>query len=149
MNKLMYKKLSSIIISFLYFSVYSFPSFSVDNGKYIGVFKMTYCHHASDSKKGDTGIFEFTIKENKVVKIFTPDIRGWKNFQIDYFFNINESNDELTGYANVISIRSGTHINFKLKMNGLFIGKKFAGEGSVLVTSPDNFLLDKFVFENL
>ena len=62
---------------------------------------MTYCHHASDSKKGDTGIFEFTIKENKVVKIFTPDIRGWKNFQIDYFFNINESNDELTGKIDV------------------------------------------------
>ena len=57
--------------------------FAIDDGIYTGVFKMTYGHGLSTSKKGDTGIFEFYVKNNKISKIKTPDI------QIGFFAKIN------------------------------------------------------------
>ena len=48
--------------------------YAVENGIYTGVWKIIYSHAASDNTKGDSGIFEFTIKDNKVIKLYTPDV---------------------------------------------------------------------------
>ena len=58
MSKFILKFLIIYIISALLFQ----KAFGVDNGVYTGVYKIIYAHGDSDSKKGDSGVFEFTIK---------------------------------------------------------------------------------------
>ena len=60
---------------------------AVENGTYIGVWKITYSHADSNNKKGDSGIFEFTIKDNKVIKLYTPDVPNWDLYKLKYSFN--------------------------------------------------------------
>ena len=43
---------------------------AIENGIYTGVFKMIYGHGLSTSKKGDSGIFEFHIKNNQIVRTY-------------------------------------------------------------------------------
>ena len=38
---------------------------------------------------------------------------------------------------------------YDVKLKGVFINKKFAGEGKVIATSPESVLLNKFIFENI
>ena len=59
--------------------------YAVENGIYTGVWKITYSHAASDNTKGDSGIFEFTIKDNKVIKLYTPDVPNWNRYRLRYF----------------------------------------------------------------
>ena len=78
-------------ITFLFFILFSLvinlkTVCALDDGIYTGVFKMIYGHGLSTSKRGDTGIFEFHISNNKIVKIKTPDISGWNTNAIRYFF---------------------------------------------------------------
>ena len=70
--------MSKFILKFLIFYLLSFflfyKAFAIDNGVYTGVYKIIYAHGDSDSKKGDSGVFEFTIKNDKVVKTFVNDM---------------------------------------------------------------------------
>ena len=120
---------------------------AVEDGIYTGVFKMIYGHGLSTSKKGDTGIFEFHIKNNQILKIKTPDIQGWNRNAIRYFFKINAKSNELKGYCSVTDASNGSTYDVELK--GIFINKKFAGEGKVMATSPESVLLNKFIFEDI
>ena len=122
-------------------------AFAVEDGIYTGVFKMIYGHGLSTSKKGDTGIFEFHIKNNKILKIKTPDIQGWNRNAIRYYFKINAKSNELKGYCSVSDSSNGSTYDVELK--GIFINKKFAGEGKVMATSPESVLLNKFIFEDI
>ena len=122
-------------------------AFAIDDGIYTGVFKMTYGHGHSTSKRGDTGIFEFHISNNKIIKITTPDISGWNRNAIRYFFKINPESNELVGHCSVSDSNNGSTYDVILK--GIFMDKKFAGEGKVMATSPESVLLNKFVFEDI
>ncbi len=143
--------MSKIISAFLVFTLCFFSSLktasAIDDGIYTGVFKMIYGHGHSTSKKGDTGVFEFHITNNKILKIKTPDIVGWNRNAIRYFFKINSTTNELSGYCSVSDASNGSTYNVELK--GIFINKKFAGEGKVMATSPESVLLNKFVFEDI
>ena len=121
--------------------------YAVEDGIYIGVWKITYSHADSDNNKGDSGIFEFTIKDNKVIKLYTPDVPNWDLYKLKYSFNINKETNELTKYASGYDPSHG--VRFKINMKGIFIDKKFAGSGNFQLTSPDNFILDKFIFESI
>ena len=143
--------MAKVVIGFLIFILCSFASLrfasAIDDGIYTGVFKMIYGHGHSTSKKGDTGIFEFHISNNKIVKIKTPDISGWNRNAIRYFFKVNSETNELSGYCSVSDASNGSTYDVELK--GIFINKKFAGEGKVMATSPESVLLNKFVFEDI
>ena len=143
----MFKILTSLItLFFISFSNLK-TAVAIENGIYTGVFKMIYGHGLSTSKKGDTGIFEFHVKNNKILKIKTPDIQGWNRNAIRYFFKINAKSNELKGYCSVTDASNGSTYNVELK--GIFIDKKFAGEGKVMATSPESVLLNKFIFEDI
>ena len=65
-------------------------------------------------------------------------------------FKINPDTNELSGYASGNDpTRGGYNIRFKINMKGIFIDKKFAGEGNVELTSPESFILEKFIFESV
>ena len=138
----MFRILFIIIISlFFYHQV-----MAIDDGKYIGAWKTTYAHSESSSIKGDTGIFEFTIKDNKVVKIITPDDPNWESYKLRYFLDINPKTNELTGYAS--GYDSSSSVRFKINLKGVFINKKFAGEGNTELI-PESEIMEKFVFESI
>tara|TARA_B100000242_G_C42818492_1_gene380409 strand:- start:180 stop:614 length:435 start_codon:yes stop_codon:yes gene_type:complete len=143
--------MTRLLITILIFLFFSFGNlkmvFAVDDGIYTGVFKMTYGHGHSTSKRGDTGIFEFHISNNKIIKITTPDISGWNRNAIRYFFKINPESNELVGHCSVSDSNNGSTYDVILK--GIFMDKKFAGEGKVMATSPESVLLNKFVFEDI
>ena len=70
--------MSKFILNFFIFCLFGiflfYKAFALDDGVYSGVYKLFYAHSESDSKKGDKGVFEFTIKNNKVVKLFAYDV---------------------------------------------------------------------------
>lgn len=136
------KLLFILTISFFQNQVYA-----VEDGIYTGVWKITYSHTDSDNNNGDTGIFEFTIKDNKVIKLNTPDVPNWNLYRLKYFFNINNETNELSKYASGYDPSHG--VRFKINMKGIFIDKKFAGSGNFQLTSPQNLILDKFTFESI
>ena len=143
--------MSKFILKFLIFCLLNIilfqKGFAVDNGVYTGVYKIIYAHPESGSKKGDSGVFEFTIKNDKVTKLFAYDDPNWKFYGIKPNFKINPNTNELSGYASGSEpIRGGS---FKINMKGIFIDKKFAGEGNVELTSPASFIVEKFIFESV
>ena len=146
MSKFIFK-----FLIFLLFSIFLFQkAFSIDDGVYTGVYKTIYAHGDSDSKKGDSGVFEFTVKNNEVLKLFAYDDPNWKFYGIKPNFKINPNTNELSGYASGNDpTRGGYIIQFKINMKGIFIDKKFAGEGNVELTSPESFILEKFIFESV
>lgn len=73
--------------------------FALDDGKYTGVWKTTFANCESTAVKGDSGIFEFNIKDNKVIKIIRPDDSNWDKYKIKYFFKNNQETIELSGYC--------------------------------------------------
>ena len=145
--------MSKFILYFFIFCLFSillfYKAFALDNGVYTGVYKTFYAHSESDSRKGDKGVFEFTIKNNKVVKLFAYDDPNWKLYGIRPNFKINPKTNELKGYATGSDPTRGSPVRFKINMKGIFIEKKFAGEGNVELTSPDSFILEKFIFESI
>ena len=62
--------MSKFFLKFSIFYLLSFflfqKAFAIDNGVYTGVYKIIYAHGDSDSKKGDSGVFEFTKKKIKL-----------------------------------------------------------------------------------
>ncbi len=142
----MFKTNTTFFVIIIFIFSYITSVFGIDDGKYVGAFKMTYGHGQSTSKKGDTGIFTFHIKNNKIYKVTTPDVEGWNRNAIHYKFKINPSSNELDGYCSV-SDTNGS--NYDVYMKGIFIENNFAGEGKVIATSPESVLLNKFIFENI
>ena len=126
--------MSKFFLQFLIFCLFSIllfqRVFAIDDGVYTGVYKTIYAHGDSDSKKGDSGVFEFTIKNDKVVKLFAYDDPNWKFYGIKPNFKINPNTNELSGYASGNDpTRGGYNVTFKINTKGIFIDKKFAGEG--------------------
>ena len=58
----MYNVFSKLILFFFVLFLICKSPLALEDGKYTGVYKLTYCHAWSDSKKGDTGIFEISVK---------------------------------------------------------------------------------------
>ena len=145
--------MSKFFLKFLvlcFFNILTFNKLlALDDGVYTGVYKVFYAHSDSDSRKGDKGVFEFKIKDNKVVNLFAFDEPNWKFYGIKTNFIINPKNNELSGYAIGTDPFRGAPVRFKINMKGIFVGNKFAGEGNVEITSPDNFILEKFIFESI
>ena len=143
--------MSKIICEFLiifFLGIFlSYKTFALDDGIYTGVYNTFYAHPESDSKKGDKGVFEFTVKNNKILKLFAYDYPNWKFFKIKPNFTIDPKTDELRGFASGSDI--ARNAIFKINMRGIFIGKKFAGEGNVELTSPYSLIIEKFVFESV
>ena len=141
--------MSKIIFKFLFIFFLSMflnhKVFALGDGIYTGLYKMIYAHSKTESKKGDQGVFEFTIKNNKVVKFFAYDYPNFNSYRIKTKFVINSETNELTGYATGY----GSNVRFKINMKGIFIGKKFAGEGNTVLTSPHSLVLEKFIFESI
>ena len=140
--------LKILVLCFFNILLYS-KVFALDNGVYTGVYKIFYAHPDSDSRKGDKGVFEFTIKDNKVIKLFEYDDPNWKLYGIKTNFIINPETNELKGYASGSDTSASVSIRFNINMKGVFVGNKFAGEGDVEITSPDSLILEKFVFESI
>ena len=146
--------MSKFILKFLIFCLLNIllfqRVFAIGDGVYTGVYKTIYAHGDSDSNKGDSGVFEFTIKNDKVVKLFAYDDPNLKFYGIKPNFKINPNTNELSGYASGNDpTRGGYNVTFKINMKGIFIDKKFAGEGNVELTSPESFILEKFIFESV
>ena len=135
------------VLSVLIFCLFlNFQTLAVEDGKYIGAWKTTYAHSESTSAKGDTGIFEFTIQDNKIVKIFTPDDPNLESFKLKYFYKINPKTNELHGYA--LGYDASTSSRFRINLKGVFVNNKFAGEGNTELM-PESLIIDKFVFESI
>ena len=120
--------------------------FALDDGKYTGVWKTTFANCESTAVKGDTGIFVFNIKDNKVIKIISPDDPNWDKYKIKYFFKNNQETIELSGYCQ--GFDHITRLRFKVNLKGVFINKKFAGEGNTLLIKY-NEIVKKIIFEKL
>ena len=60
-HKMLYYLKIFLILTTIFFQK---QVYAVENGIYTGVWKIIYSHAASDNTKGDSGIFEFTIKDN-------------------------------------------------------------------------------------
>lgn len=125
----------------------SYKAYALNDGVYTGVYTTIYAHTDSDSRKGDKGVFEFTVKNNKILKLFAYDDPNWKFYGIKPNFTLDPKTNELKGFASGNDLRSSAR--FKINMRGVFIGKKFAGEGNVEVTSPHSLIFEKFVFESI
>ena len=123
--------------------------FALDDGVYTGIFKVFYAHPESDSRKGDKGVFEFTIKDNKVIKLFAYDEPNWNLYGIKTNFIINPETNELTGHASGSDPFANAPVRFNINMKGIFVRDKFAGEGNVELTSPESLILEKFIFESI
>ena len=145
----MSKFILKTFLAFLFWIFFFYKSYALDDGVYSGIFKITYAHGDSDSQKNDTGIFEFTIKDNKVIKLFAYDDPNWKYYGLRYNYKINPKTNELSGFSIGSDPTRGVSISFKINMKGVFVGKKFAGEGNVELTSPESFILEKFIFESV
>lgn len=145
--------MSKFILKFLvfcfFFSLFLSKAFALDDGVYTGVFKVFYAHPDSDARKGDKGVFEFTVKNNKVINLFAYDDPNWKLYGIKTNFIINPQTKELKGYASGSDPFRGAPVRFNINMKGIFVGNKFAGEGNVELTSPSSFILEKFIFESI
>ena len=124
-------------------------AFALDDGVYTGIYKVFYAHPDSDAKKGDKGVFEFKIKNNKVINLFAYDEPNWRLYGIKTNFVINPETNELKGYASGSDPSGSVPLRFKINMKGVFVGNKFAGEGNVELTSPDSIILEKFIFESI
>ena len=145
----MSKKFLKFLFIFFFIISLNNKAFGLNDGIYTGVYKIIYAHSDSDSRKGDQGVFEFNIKDNKVTNLFAYDDPNWKFYGIKTHFTIDPNNNELRGYASGSDPTRGSPLRFKINMKGIFIGKKFAGEGNVELTSPDSIILEKFIFENI
>ena len=143
--------MSKFILKFLLFFMFNFifyhKAFALDDGVYTGLFKIVYAHGESSSRKNDKGVFEFTIKDNKVIKLFAYDDPNWKFYNLRYFYKIDPKTNELSGFSKGNDPQSGG--TFKINMKGVFVGRKFAGKGNVELTSPDSLIFEKFIFESL
>ena len=119
--------------------------------KKIATRQLTPYAHAKLHGKG--GIIERSknvkIKNNKVINLFAYDEPNWRLYGIKTNFVINPETNELKGYASGSDPSGSVPLRFKINMNGVFVGNKFAGEGNVELTSPDSIILEKFIFESI
>jgi len=120
------------------------------DGNYTGAYRVTKVHaHNKDSKVGDTGVFEFIIKDNKIIKIFDYDDADFNKAKTRYKFSIDPETGVVDGYARQLRNFNNPPITLNIYLKGKFIGKRFAGEATVNVTRPINFIAEKLVFESI
>ena len=82
----------------------------------------------------------------EVIKILSPDDPHWDKYNIKYFFKINQVTNELSGYCQGYDPIS--RLRFRVNLKGVFINKKFAGEGNTLLIKY-NEIMEKFIFESV
>ena len=128
-----------------------FPSLAgiVADGIYTGAYKVTFVgQYNQDSKIGDTGVFEFLVKDNKIIKIHDYDDESFNQAKSKYYIDIDEKTGVVDGYLRQTRLTDGLVI-LKIRLKGKFINQMFAGEAKVQVSSPVNFTAEKLVFESL
>jgi len=123
---------------------------ALENGNYTGAYKTTYvAAENKDSKVGDTGVFEFVVEDNKIIKIHDYDDNNWNRAKTKYYFTINNDTGEVDGHAVQQRSFNNPPITLMLLLKGKFIGKKFAGEADIRITSPINIRAERLVFESM
>jgi len=136
----------------LFFVLIPIPSFAgvIADGIYTGAYKVVFVGmHNKDSKVGDTGVFEFIVKDNKIVQIHDYDDESFNKAKSKYYLEIDEQTGVVDGYVKQIRSFNNPPVTLKIHLDGKFINNKFAGEALVQVIDPINFRAERLVFENL
>ena len=136
----------------LFFVLIPIPSFAgvIADGIYTGAYKVVFVGmHNKDSKVGDTGVFEFIVKDNKIVQIHDYDDENFNKAKSKYYLEIDEQTGVIDGYFKQITRFNGQNITLKIYLDGKFINNQFAGEALVQVVDPINARLERLVFESL
>ena len=124
--KLLPSSMSKFFLNFLvlcFFNVFFLyvKVVALDEGVYTGIYKVFYAHPDSDARKGDKGVFEFKIKDDKVINLFAYDEPNWKLYGIRTSFKINPETNELEGYASGSDPSGSVPVRFKINMKGVFV----------------------------
>jgi hypothetical protein len=136
----------------VFFVLIPIPSFAgvIADGIYTGAYKVVFVGmHNKDSKVGDTGVFEFIVKDNKIVQIHDYDDENFNKAKSKYYLEIDEQTGVIDGYFKQITRFNGQNITLKIYLDGKFIDNQFAGEALVQVIDPINAKLERLVFESL
>jgi len=136
----------------VFFVLIPIPSFAgvIADGIYTGAYKVVFVGmHNKDSKVGDTGVFEFIVKDNKIVQIHDYDDESFNKAKSKYYLEIDEQTGVIDGYFKQITRFNGQNITLKIYLDGKFIDNQFAGEALVQVIDPINAKLERLVFESL
>ena len=136
----------------VFFVLIPIPSFAgmIADGNYTGAYKVVFVGmHNKDSKVGDTGVFEFIVKDNKIVQIHDYDDENFNKAKSKYYLEIDEQTGVIDGYFKQITRFNGQNITLKIYLDGKFIDNQFAGEALVQVIHPINARLERLVFESL
>lgn len=136
----------------VFFVLIPIPSFAgvIADGIYTGAYKVVFVGmHNKDSKVGDTGVFEFIVKDNKIVQIHDYDDENFNKAKSKYYLEIDEQTGVIDGYFKQITRFNGQNITLKIYLDGKFIDNQFAGEALVQVIDPINARLERLVFESL
>ena len=136
----------------VFFVLIPIPSFAgiIADGIYTGAYKVVFVGmHNMDSKVGDTGVFEFIVKDNKIVQIHDYDDESFNKAKSKYYLEIDEQTGVIDGYFKQITRFNGQNITLKIYFDGKFINNQFAGEALVQVIDPINAKLERLVFESL
>ena len=136
----------------VFFVLIPIPSFAgvIADGIYTGAYKVVFVGmHNKDSKVGDTGVFEFIVKDNKIVQIHDYDDENFNKAKSKYYLEIDEQTGVIDGYFKQITRFNGQNITLKIYLDGKFINNQFAGEALVQVVDPINAKLERLVFESL
>ena len=136
----------------VFFVLIPIPSFAgvIADGIYTGAYKVVFVGmHNKDSKVGDTGVFEFIVKDNKIVQIHDYDDESFNKAKSKYYLEIDEQTGVIDGYFKQITRFNGQNITLKIYLDGKFINNQFAGEALVQVIDPINAKLERLVFESL
>jgi len=136
----------------VFFVLIPIPSFAgmIADGIYTGAYKVVFVGmHNKDSKVGDTGVFEFIVKDNKIVQIHDYDDENFNKAKSKYYLEIDEQTGVIDGYFKQITRFNGQNITLKIYLDGKFINNQFAGEALVQVVDPINARLERLVFESL
>jgi len=136
----------------VFFVLIPIPSFAgmIADGNYTGAYKVVFVGmHNKNSKVGDTGVFEFIVKDNKIVQIHDYDDENFNKAKSKYYLEIDEQTGVIDGYFKQITRFNGQNITLKIYLDGKFINNQFAGEALVQVVDPINARLERLVFESL
>lgn len=134
------------------FALIPIPSFAgvISDGAYTGAYRVTFVGmHNKDSKTGDTGVFEFIVKDNKIIQVHDYDDESFNKAKSKYYLDIDEETGVIDGYFTQSRRFNGENIALKIHLDGKFINNKFAGEALVQLIRPINARLERLVFESL
>lgn len=117
------------------------------DGIYTGVYKVVWVGGDTDSKVGDSSVFNFEIKDNKVVDINGPKGDVINSAKIRSEIVINE--DRLEGAAYIDFVDSGYPITIKFQVDGLVADQSFIGKAAISLIAVNNQMMGDQVIEKM